>query len=309
MKFFAVLIALALTIPSFAQNDSIALLEKKLDQMQYQFYFLQSKVNIIDQDLNSFKNLSSDSIKLLMQKNEALAVRVENSETRVDKQKMDIDMLEKTQDIQGGLLENFLWLVALGFLIIAALFIFSFIHQRKKLNSQRELLERLFMDNLRTLESELKEITTANRDKTLKLESEFHSFANETKEHNEKLTTKIDKVKSKASKEHLTLEKAIKNSEKELAKRLGTLKAKITKTEKKFTAADKTLASSIEKNKKGLKDKIDKLKANTKKDHEALMNKLKDELQKSNKKVKALKKDFRKTQKRKAVTFRVKKSS
>jgi hypothetical protein len=305
MKFFAVLIALALTIPSFAQSDSIALLEKKLDQMQYQFYVLQSKVNIIDQDLNSFKNVSSDSIKLLMQKNEVIALRVDENGAKVDKQEMSIEMLEKTQHTQGGLLENFLWIVALGFLVIAALFILSFIHQRRKLNSQRELLERLFMDNLRTLESELKEITAANRQKSITLETEI----NKVKEESAFLQESVSKNISKAEIEHAKLEEAILSSDKELSKNLGILKQKITKNDKKFMEADKALADSVKKNEKLLKEKIEKLKSSVKKENEALLKKLNSELKKNTTKVNELQKEVQKNQKRKTVTFRVKKSS
>lgn len=291
MKFFAVLIALALTIPSFAQSDSIALLEKKLDQMQYQFYVLQSKVNIIDQDLNSFKNVSSDSIKLLMQKNEVIALRVDENGAKVDKQEMSIEMLEKTQHTQGGLLENFLWIVALGFLVILVLLVYSFIHHRKKLNVQRVLLERLFMDNLKTLESELKEISTANRQKTLALEGDFEN------------------MQKKSASDHEKIHAAIIDAEKELNKKLGALKQKITKNDKKFAAADKSLADSVKKNEKLLKAKVDKLKSTVKEENEALLQKINSELKKSSKKVKDLQKEVQKNQKRKTVTFRVKKSS
>ena len=57
-----------------------------------------------------------------------------------------------------------------------------------------------------------------------------------------------------------------------------------------------------------MKKKINKLKAAAKKDHEDLSKKVKDGLKKINKKQKQLKQDFQKTQKRKTVTFRVKKS-
>ncbi len=304
MRIFSVLIALVLASSSFAQNDSVAMLNKKLDQIQYQFYMLQAKVGSIDQDLSTFKNMSSDSIKMLMQNNEALSVRVEDSEAKLQNQASSIEMLEKTQSTQGGLLENFLWISALAFLIIAAVFIYSFIHNRKRLNSQRELLERLFMDNLRNLESELKEIAAANREKSIALESQINVL---TGEHTE-LKENVSKHRSKAKKEHGQLEEAIANAEKELNKTLGTLKQKITKSEKKFASADKTLETAIRKNEKLLKEKIDKLKDAAKKDHEKMLKKLKADLKKSDDKIKSLKKDFKRTQKRKTVTFRVKKS-
>jgi len=305
MRFFAVLFAMVLAVPAFTQSDSVAILNNKLDQMQYQFYILQSKINSIDNDLSSFKNLSSDSIKVLMQKNEALGMRVEESEAQLNKQSMSIDMLDKAQHTQGNILISFLWVVAIALLILTGFLIFSFINTRKRLFSQRTLLEKLFTDNLKILETELKEIMAANREKSIALEAQLSRFSDD----NTTMKIQIDKNRAKSKKEHQELEKAIIASEKELNKNLSSIKQKITKTEKKFSAADKTLASAIKENEKLLREKVDKLKVASQKEHKALMKKLNSGLKKSDEKMKSLQKDFKSTQKRKTVTFRVKKSS
>lgn len=304
MRFFALFFELVLASSLFAQNDSVAILNKKVDQIQYQFYMLQAKVGSIDQDFRLFKNLSSDSMKMLMQYNEALSERIEDSEAKLQNQASSLEILEKTQSTQGELLLNFLWISALALLIIAGVFVFLFINNRKRLNSQRDLLERLFMNNLKTLEMELKEITTANREKSIALETQINTLA----EKNSALKEDVSKNRSQAEKEHKKLEEAIVLAEKELNKILGTLKQKITKNEIRFLAADKSLSDSIKKNEKVLKEKVDKLKANVKKDYETLLKKLNTELKKSSEQAEVLKKEIKKIQKRNTVTFQVKKS-
>ena len=277
-----------------AQSDSIKILENRINNISYQYYMLQLKVDNINQDLRDYKSLNNDSLQQLMSKTGLLENRLTNSESKISNQKESIDMIAETQSTNHSLFSTFAIICIVVLLILAALLIYSFINTKKKIATQHILLERLFMDQVNNIELEIREINQKNQEKIKEVHQEIE---------NSKKTAKADNENAQSK---------IKDIQKELNKNIGTIKQKMTRLDKKFGASDKKLKTSIRKNETRIKNKTDKLKDYTKKELDILLKTVNSKVKKTNKKVKVLNKDikeFKKQKRSKKVDFRVKKSS